>query len=307
MRRTLVALCLGAVITACGTNVAASPTPAPAPLAQAELKYRVMDAGGRIEFCDPDFYPIARADEEQLAKAKIASIQADAETYAAITKRVGTDALAVYRDWKALNALVFGQLTFGSPSTAQAYPFNYRSTGGPTATASKASGVQVEGQVDLFGRVTIAKRTNAGPLNCPICLALGTRIATPSGEVTVEDLRVGDVVWTLVDGARVAAPLIAVGRTPVPLTHEVVRLALSDRRVLYVSPGHPTADGRHVGDLRPGDELDSASVSGTERVAYSAGFTFDVLPAGSSGAYWANGVLLGSTLSRSTATARTSP
>jgi hypothetical protein len=307
MRRTLVALCLGAVITACGTNVAASPTPAPAPLPQAELKYRVMDAGGRIEFCDPDFYPIARADEEQLAKAKIASIQADAETYAAITKRVGTDALAVYRDWKALNALVFGQLTFGSPSTAQAYPFNYRSTGGPTATASKASGVQVEGQVDLFGRVTIAKRTNAGPLNCPICLALGTRIATPSGEVTVEDLRVGDVVWTLVDGARVAAPLIAVGRTPVPLTHEVVRLALSDRRVLFVSPGHPTADGRRVGDLRPGDELDSASVIGTERVAYSAGFTFDVLPAGSSGAYWANGVLLGSTLSRSTATARTSP
>ena len=60
MRRRLVSLCLAAAVAACGTNVAASPTPAPAPLAQAELKYRVMDAGGRIEFCDPDFYPIAR-------------------------------------------------------------------------------------------------------------------------------------------------------------------------------------------------------------------------------------------------------
>jgi hypothetical protein len=296
MRHTLVALCLGAVITACGTNVAASPTPAPGPLAQAELKYRVMDAGGRIEFCDPDFYPIARADEEQLAKAKIADIQADAETYAAITKRVGTDTLAVYREWKALRALVFGQLTFGSPSTAQAYPFDYRSTGGPTATAVKGSGVQVEGQVDLFGKVTITKRTNTGPLNCPICLALGTRIATPSGDVAVEDLRVGDIVWTLVDGTRAAAPLVAIGRTAVPSTHEVVRLALADGRVVLVSPGHPTADGRRIGDLRAGDELDGTTIASAELLRYDGGFTFDVLPAGSSGAYWANGVLLGSTL-----------
>jgi len=91
MRRRLVSLCLAAAVTACGTNVAASPTPAPAPLAQAELKYRVMDAGGRIEFCDPDFYPVARADESAQANAKIADIKADAETYAAITKRVGAD------------------------------------------------------------------------------------------------------------------------------------------------------------------------------------------------------------------------
>jgi len=296
MRRWLLSLCLAVAVTACGTNAVATPTPAPAPLAQAELKYRVMDAGGRIEFCDPDFYPVARADESAQANLKIAQIQADAETYAAITKRVGTDTLAVYREWKALNALVFGQLTFGSPLVAQAYPFSYRSTGGPSATASKASGVQVEGQVDLFGTVNITKRTNAGPLNCPICLALGTRVATPSGEVAVEDLRVGDIVWTLIDGSRVAAPLVAIGRTPVPSTHEVVRLALSDERVVYVSPGHPTADGRRVGELHPGDELDGASVIDAERVAYSGGFTFDVLPAGSSGAYWANGILLGSTL-----------
>jgi len=296
MRRWLLSLCLAVAVTACGTNAAASPTPAPAPLAQAELKYRVMDAGGRIEFCDPDFYPVARADESAQANLKIAQIQADAETYAAITKRVGTDTLAVYREWKALNALVFGQLTFGSPLVAQAYPFSYLSTGGPSATASKANGIQVEGQVDLFGKVNITKRTSAGPLNCPICLALGTRIAAPSGELAVEDLRVGDVVWTSIDGSRVAAPLVAVGRTPVPSTHEVVRLGLSDGRVVYVSPGHPTADGRYVGELRPGDELDGASVIDAERVAYSGGFTFDVLPAGSSGAYWANGVLLGSTL-----------
>ena len=100
--RLLVALAL--LLSACGGIAGASPTPAPSPLAQPELKYRVMDAAGRIWFCDPDFYPVARADEGELAKAKIDDIKKDSETYAAITKRAGTDALAVYRDWKALNA-----------------------------------------------------------------------------------------------------------------------------------------------------------------------------------------------------------
>jgi len=285
------------LLAACGGGLTASPTPVPSPLPVAELKYRVMDAGGRIEFCDPDFYPIARAGgEEENAKAKLPEIQKDADTYAAITKRVGTDALAVYRDWKALNALVFGPQSFGSPLQAQTYPFNYRSTGGPNATATKASGTQVEGTVDLGGKVDISKRTTVGPLNCPICLARNTNIATPSGDVAVQDLRVGDVVWTLANGARVAAPLVAIGSTPVPATHEVVRLVLSDGRAVLVSPGHPTTDGRRVGDLRLGDALDGATVVSAAREPYDGAYTFDVRPAGASGAYWANGVLLASTI-----------
>ena len=285
--RLLAALAL--LLAACGGNVGASPTPVPSPLPAAELKYRVMDAGGHIEFCDPDFYPIARSNEDDLAKAKIADIQKDAETYAAITKRVGTDALAVYRDWKALNALAL--TTAGAKLS-----FNYRSTGGPSATATKATGTQVEGSVDVFGKVDISKRTQVGPMNCPICLARDTKIATPSGDVAVQDLRVGDMVWTLVDGARVAAPLIAIGSTPVPATHEVVRVVLEDGRTILVSPGHPTADGRLVGDLRAGDGIDGAQVVSAKREAYDGGFTFDVRPAGASGVYWANGVLLRSTI-----------
>ena len=63
-----------------------------------------------------------------------------------------------------------------------------------------------------------------------------------------------------------------------------------------VSPGHPPADGRLVGELVAGDGYDGARVLSAERVAYAGGATFDILPAGATGTYWANGVLLGSTL-----------
>jgi len=277
-------LAFAVLFAACGETASASPTPAPAPLPAVELKYRVMDAAGRIWFCDPDFYPIARADERDLARQKIGDIQKDVVTYTAITARVGTDELAVYRDWKALNAL---QLQ----ATNDVFGFAY------LAQKSDRTGERVDGRVTAAGKVTVLTRIPAGAPNCPICLTAGTRIATPRGEVAVQDLMVGDVVWTLdAAGQRIAAPLTAIGATPVPATHEVVRVILDDGRTVLVSPGHPTADGRRVGDLRPGDTLDRAPVVSVGREPYAGGFTYDVRPAGASGTYWANGVLLGSTL-----------
>ena len=140
-------------------------------------------------------------------------------------------------------------------------------------------------------------RAASGPPPCPICLALGTRIATPGGEVAVEELRVGAIVWTIDErGHRVTAPLVAVGRTPVPGTHQVVRVALDDERTVFVSPGHPTADGRRIGDLAAGDALNGARIATVRRERYLGGATYDILPEGATGAYWANGILLGSTL-----------
>ena len=96
--------------------------------------------------------------------------------------------------------------------------------------------------------------------------------------------------------AAAAVPLVEIGSTPVPATHRVVQLRLSDGRAVDVSPGHPTADGRKVGDLTAGDGYDGAIVMSATLSPYSGGSTFDVLPAGATGMYWANGVLLGSTL-----------
>jgi len=270
----------------------ATPSPAPGGLTQAQLKYRIVDQFGRLLFCDPDYYPVARADEQALAHERLPEIQKDAPTFSAILAHLGITAaasytkdqeLAIYRDWKMLNALRLEQVSGG---------FHFLAVFGTPQQASR-----VDGTIDQRGNVSVASRTPSGQPPCPICLARGTRIATPSGDIAVEDLRVGDVVWTLdAAGSRVALPLVEIGSTPVPATHRIVQLRLSDGRAVDVSPGHPTADGRKVGGLAAGDRYDGAVVVSAELIPYAGGATFDVLPAGATGTYWANGVLLGSTI-----------
>jgi len=271
-----------------------TPSPAPGGLNQAQLKYRIVDRFGRLLFCDPDYYPVARADEQSLAHERLPLIQQDAPTFSAILTHLGIapassytkeQELAIYRDWKMLNAIRLDPVSagfhftgvFGSPTTQQ--------------------GTRVDGTIDQQGNIAVASATPSGPPPCPICLARGTRIATPSGDAAVEDLQIGDVVWTTDGtGARVPAPLVMIGSTPVPSTHRVVHLVLADGRTVNVSPGHPTVDGQRVGELAPGDLYDGAVVTSAELVPYSGGATFDVLPAGETGVYFANGVPLGSTL-----------
>src|SRR3989441_10679059 len=249
----------GTIVPGVGTippapTPAPSPTPSPAPggLTQAQLKYRLIDTFGRLLFCDPDYYPVARGDDEPLAPQPIPDVQKDAPTFSAILSHLGIapaatytseQELAIYRDWKMLNALRLEPVSAG---------FHFLAIF--SSAPNSQQGSRVDGTIDQRGAITIASRTPSGPPPCPICLARGTRIATPTGEIAVEDLRVGDAVWTVdASGTRVAAPLVTVGSTPVPSTHQVVRLILSDGRAVSVSPGHPTADARRVGDLAAPD------------------------------------------------------
>lgn len=271
----------------------AEPTPTPQPLSAPELKYRVMDEVGRPWFCDPDFYPIVRTDERELAQQRFPEVQGDAVVFSSIVSRLKLPAtqpytadqqLAIYREWKTLRALEL-------PPVGDVWGFAF------LAQKSGGAGERVDGRVSAQGRVTVLSRTPSGPPPCPICLTLGTRIGTPRGDVAVEALRAGDVVWTMdARGVRVAAPLLAVGRTPVPSTHDVVRLALEDGRVVLVSSGHPTADGRRISELVAGDRLDGSTVTSARSVPYKGRATYDLLPAGPTGLYWANRVVLATTL-----------
>ncbi|MDA1004676.1 MAG: Hint domain-containing protein [Chloroflexi bacterium] len=264
---------------------------APDPLVQ--LKYRLFDRFGRLWYCDPDYYPVARADEADLAEQRFAEIQADAPTFHAIRMHLGyantptytrNQKLAIYRDWKMLRALAL------EPRGAT-YAFDAR------FTRDQSTGVLAQGTIDSAGAITVTSESAAGQPNCPICLARGTLIATPAGRIPVEALRAGMAVWTADrDGRRVAAAVIAVGQTVAPADHAVVHLMLADGRELRASPSHPLADGRLLGALTAGDQVDGAVVLSAEREPYGGGSTFDLLPSGPTATYWADGVPLQSTL-----------
>jgi len=287
---------LGVVAVACGSVTVPGPGHG-SPLSEPQLKFAVMDAVGKPAYCDPDFYPIAREGGEQASANELyPQIRADAVTYAAIVAHEHLPSgdltddgqkVVVYRAWKLLRVVA---LT--ATSAGDVYRFQYRVMNGNGYD-------MVSGTARVDGVVTVTSRTASGPPVCPICLASSTLISTPSGPVRVTDVRVGLIVWTQAwDGSRVAAPVVEVGSVEAPPEHEMVHLVLADGRELLVSPGHRTADGRPAGSLRTGDSLDGSTITRWELVPYTGGRTYDLLPAGATGHYWANGILMASTLQK---------
>jgi hypothetical protein len=293
-RRGAVAFLVVLIAVACGSapgppSIAGMPA-VPATIDQ--LKFQVIDRAGPPNYCDPDLYPIAREGGEQAnAIATYPQIQADSELYAAILDHehmpygdlTDVQKLTVYRAYKLVHALT---LTLSGDH----YTFKYRATVGDSIQ-------MVSGTITKYAEVTIISRTPSGPPPCPICLAAATLIATPSGAVRVTDVTPGMLVWTASpDGSRVAAPVLEVGSTPVPAGHLMVHLILADGRELLASPGHRTADGRPVGALAAGDLLAGSTVTVWELVPYAGDRTYDLLPAGPTASYWADGIPLASTL-----------
>jgi hypothetical protein len=279
------------LMAACG---ASGPNAVGMPLTINALKFTVMDSVGTPVYCDPDFYPVARAGSEQAsAAAQYPQIRAQADLYAAIVAHEqlpsgalnDTQKLTLYRAYKLLQALALTQ-------NGNEYSFDF------LARKQSAGSIQrVKGKVRIDGVVTVMSTIPSGPPPCPICLAAGTLISTPSGDVRVTDLAPGMTVWTATrDSKRVAAKVLEIGSTPVPATHLMVSLRLADGRALLASPGHRTADGRQLGDLAVGQALDGSTISHWELVPYGGDRTYDLLPSGPTGSYWANGILLSSTL-----------
>lgn len=279
-----------------------SPTPVPATpiptlpasnLSPTELKYRVLEQFPDFFFCDPDFYPIARDDEMALAQQRFAELQANQEEFQTILSHNGLSGsttftddqkLLIYREHKKLNAIVFELV-------GNQYRFQIQ-----TGTEG-GQGSLITGAIVGSGAIEVLKKEQSFPA-CPICLAAGTLIDTPRGLIAVQNLHVGDSVWTVnKSGERVSAEILQTSHIPVLATHQVVHVILSDGRELWASSGHPTAERQRLGDLKVNDLLDGARVVLIERVPYSGGETFDLLPSGDTGFYWANQVLLGSTLS----------
>jgi hypothetical protein len=150
----------------------------------------------------------------------------------------------------------------------------------------------------ISNTATFIKTVGTEPYGgCPICLSGNTLIDTPNREINIKELKPGMLVWTADKlGQRQTATILKVGKTAVSSTHKMVRIILEDGRELFGSPNHPTADGRLFGELRTGDILDKSRVKSDELVSYEQKYAYDLLPSGETGFYWANGILVGSTL-----------
>jgi hypothetical protein len=280
-------------VTATPSTTAPGPTPSSG-LAPTELKYRLIAQIGEPFFCDPDMYPVARVLTEEEFQRRFAEIQKDTQAYQTILLHMGFAGQVtlspgqerqVYAEYKKLNALSL------KPSGDQ-YQFGIR------IPAGQRSGSAIEGLIDANGNISVTKRQPTFN-TCPICLSANSLIATPDGEFRIQDLQKGMPIWTVdASGARRVGVILETARRELPATVTLIHLTLQDGRELVVSPGHPLTDGRIVGELAIGDTVDGARVLNVEGVPYDDNATFDILPSGETGFYWANGILLKSTLTR---------
>jgi hypothetical protein len=258
-----------------------------------ELKYKLLAAYPDYFWCDPDLYPIARSGvEQQNAIDQFAAIEANREEFTAILTHLNLadkagytddEKLQIYREYKKLNGAV--QVT----ATASGYTFTIR--------VGQNQGENYQGTISASGLITVTATTPS--INtCPICLAEGTLIDTPDGPVPVEKLQQGMMIYTQDDaGKKIAGVIMATASAQSPTSFQIIRIVLNDGRIVSASPGHPTTDGRTIGELKVGDTLDGGIIAAVTAVPYS-GYTFDILPEGGTGFYWANGILLKSTLAQ---------
>jgi hypothetical protein len=260
-----------------------------------ELEYRLIAHFENVFWCDPDFYPVGGEEqEEQNALEQFSMIRANTTEFSAILVHLGLpekseysdeEKLQIYREHKKLTHAV--QIT----SSGDLYDFTLR--------VGEEQGEEITGTITKSGVITILHREPS--INtCPICLTKGTLIDTPSGPVPVEQLCEGMTIWTVGDsGKRIATAVVETTMSPVSSFFQVVRVGLNDGRSVIAAWRHPTAEGRALGEYHAGDTLDGAIVVVVEHVIYKGGATYDILPGGSTGLYWANGILLKSTLAGS--------
>lgn len=258
-----------------------------------QLRYLLLGHYADFAYCDPDLYPVARGDEQAAADGWWAGANRDSPEVATILAYrryreplTKDQRLTGYRDHKRLTVIAMTAVSGG---------YEYQLS---ISTSGDEPDRTVDGLVSSDGDIRERSR-RPRPGGCPICLEAGTRIATPYGEVAAAAVEPGDLVWTIEPGGRrVAAPVDRVVRRATPGPHLMLRLALSDGRVLVAAGAHPTVDGRYLGELRTGQRYDGATITSTGWVGSTAPATYDVLPAGSTAGYWANGILVGSTLTR---------
>ncbi|HYL40381.1 MAG TPA: hypothetical protein VET90_03640, partial [Candidatus Binatus sp.] len=145
-----------------------------------QLRVAIVERFGLRWWCDPDFYPVAREDEQAVAIQRFPAMQAEADVFGAVLARLGlsgattfsdSQKLEIYQLWKEASTVLL------DPAGAGTFRFDYVAQ--PVAGATQ--GTHTIGTISDQGAITIQSQLPANRPNCPICLARGTPIDTPSG------------------------------------------------------------------------------------------------------------------------------
>jgi hypothetical protein len=276
---------------ACNSLSSTSPSPGPA-LSQYDLEYRLLEKYSDYFWCDPYLWPIAReGQEEQDSLSQFSTISGNKAEFSAILNHLGLPAKSDYSNAEKLAIFrEHNKLTGAIQITSEDHSYHY------VLRTGRGQGFTIGGTIASTGLVQENKKESS--INtCPICLTKGTLIGTPHGQIPVEQLSPGMPVWTLDEaGRQIRTVITATSSIPIPCVFQVIRIILADGRTVTASPGHPSATGVVLSDYQIGDTLDGSVVAAIHYISYNGGLTFDILPLGVTGLYWANGILLGSTL-----------
>jgi hypothetical protein len=127
------------------------------------------------------------------------------------------------------------------------------------------------------------------------CCHPDTLIAAEFGERRIEELRPGERVWTLDRGEKKLVEILLTSQRAVK-DHRMTILTTEDGCKLTVSGTHPDSGGAPVASLHVGEVIGGKRIASITSEPYELRTTYDILPDSSTGAYWANGILIGSTL-----------
>lgn len=123
-------------------------------------------------------------------------------------------------------------------------------------------------------------------------------ISVPRRLVQVSDLKIGSLVWTVDrSGNKVQVKIIKTNKRLASENHKMAHIILEDERKLIVSPSHPTLDNKELELLEKGQILDGSRIISIQIEPYKKKYTYDILPSGETNGYWANQILIGSTIS----------
>lgn len=143
------------------------------------------------------------------------------------------------------------------------------------------------------------KKQYRGTYNKCRCLSAYTLIDTPHGATPVTTLNVGDSVYSQnITGERIVVAIRMINKVAIEAPHKMLRLSLADGRKVELTPAHPSASPAllTMDQHAIGDALDGNTIASKEYFDYNECYTYDILPQSKTAAYWANGILTGSTL-----------